>query len=160
MNKKSMSGLVELMKKISLLGVFRGNDNPILMNMSRKYHKKTSSLLIYTRDEGMHSCGWFKNPDYERCFHLSISYQAEDNGKIYLLSQNRNISELWCRLFFGDNVSKLWIEPSFSLEGKQKDVYHYRLFCDKNWQPIIPRKEVYSKDFTEKNWKSWSEIHR
>ena len=28
--------------------------------------------LIYTMDEGMHSIGWWKNPDYARCYHLSL----------------------------------------------------------------------------------------
>ena len=27
------------------------------------------------------------------------------------------------------------------------------------WQPVFPRGEVYSKQFTEKSWKSYSELH-
>lgn len=38
-------------------------------------------------------------------------------------------------------------------------VHHYRLFCDKAWKPILPRGEVYSKDWTPADWKSWSDVH-
>ena len=38
-------------------------------------------------------------------------------------------------------------------------VYHYRLFCDEGWQPLKPRGEVYTRDFIEKGWKSFSELH-
>ena len=33
-----------------------------------------------------------------------------------------------------------------------------RPLCDTHWRPILPRKEVYSKDFTELGWKSASEV--
>ncbi len=61
--------------------------------------------------------------------------------------------------FFGNNRRLLWCEPPYSKQGKQVEVYHYRLFCDENWQPIMPRGEVYSKQFTELGWKSYSELH-
>jgi hypothetical protein len=60
---------------------------------------------------------------------------------------------------FGQNKKMIWIEPPYSEHGKSKEVWHYRLFCDANWFPIMPRGEVYSKEFTEKGWKSYSEIH-
>ena len=31
--------------------------------------------------------------------------------------------------------------------------------CDEAWKPIMPRGEVYSTQFTERGWKSFSEIH-
>jgi hypothetical protein len=43
--------------------------------------------------------------------------------------------------------------------GRQYDVHHYRLFADKQWRPLLPRGEVYSKEFTERGWKSFGEIH-
>ena len=61
--------------------------------------------------------------------------------------------------FFGNNRRLLWCEPPYSKQGKQAEVYHYRLFCNENWQPIMPRGEVYSKQFTEQGWKSYSELH-
>lgn len=41
-----------------------------------------------------------------------------------------------------------------------KGVYHYRLFCDEAWKPIMPRGEVYSTQFTERGWKSFSDLHK
>lgn len=114
-------------------------------------------LIIYTRDVGHHTGGWFKNPDYERCLHLSASYRSPD-GATYL-PQNHALSRELAELFFGDYTRWLWIEPPFGPEGKRGDIYHYRLFCDPSWTPLFPRGEVYSKEFTEKGWKSFSEIH-
>lgn len=30
--------------------------------------------VLFTRDTGHHSTGWWKNPDYERCWHLSLGF--------------------------------------------------------------------------------------
>lgn len=106
--------------------------------------------IIFTRDIGHHSGGWWKNPDYERCWHLSISFQGGKNKK--------GLEKILDGLF-GLDKRKIWIEPPYSKEGKEKEVWHYRLFCDENWQPIIPRGEVYSKELTEKGWKSYSELN-
>jgi hypothetical protein len=32
------------------------------------------------------------------------------------------------------------------------------LFCDAQWQPILPRKEVYTREFTEAGWRSASQV--
>jgi hypothetical protein len=71
----------------------------------------------------------------------------------------KNAESLYVAALFGDNVSKLWIEPPFSPAGLAREVWHYRLFCDAAWQPLVPRGEVYSKDWTPADWKSWSDIH-
>lgn len=113
--------------------------------------------LIFTRDAGAHSAGWWKNPDYERCYHLSLSYR--DIFTHEPMRQQRKWSERLAMAFFGDEVRKIWIEPPYSPEGKQNDVYHYRLFVDAHWQAILPRGEVYSKENTPAGWKSWSEVH-
>lgn len=113
--------------------------------------------LICTRDVGHHTGGWFKNPDYERCFHLSVSFRSPDGEQ--RLPQNRRIAEELARAFFHEHVRWLWIEKPFSDMGKQCDVWHYRLFADPHWQPLLPRKEVYSREFTEKGWQSFSDIH-
>ena len=113
--------------------------------------------LIYTRDTGHHSSGWWKNPDYERCRHLSVSFFDPLTMMPDGFKRDRALD--WARLMFGDDVSKLWIEPPYTIDGKLRGVHHYRLFCDAGWQPIIPRGEVYSTEFTELGWKSFSEIH-
>jgi hypothetical protein len=124
-----------------------------------RYHHPTRTCLIYTRDAGMHASGWWKNPDYDRCLHLSVSFIAMEPGSFTRLPQDHKMAAKWCKIFFGEEVSKLWIEPPFSEQGKESDVYHYRLFCDPVWRPLIPRGEVYSKDWTPAGWKSWSDLH-
>lgn len=124
-----------------------------------RYHAPTQAVLLFTRDAGMHSSGWWKNPDYERCQHLSISFTARDGDGWADLPQDHKRAAKWCELFFGDNVRLLWVEPPFSDAGKAKDVYHYRLFCDPSWQPMKPRGEVYGREFTPAGWQSWSDLH-
>jgi hypothetical protein len=61
---------------------------------------------------------------------------------------------------FGEYKKWIWVEPPFSDHGKSMDVWHYRLFTDENWQPIKPKGEVYNTQFTEKGWKSFSELNQ
>ena len=106
----------------------------------------TGVRLIFSRDTGHHSSGWFKNPDYERCWHLSIS-PAPSPAE----------ARLWLGAFFGDAVRLAWMETAKTPLARQRAVQHWRVFCDAEWAPIHPRGEVYSTEFTEKGWKSASE---
>lgn len=120
-------------------------------------HEPTGTILIFTRDEGMHTSGWWKNPDFERCFHLSVSFRDPETG----LSRPRDVqlSKDWVEAFYHDDRRLIWAEPPYSPEGKGSEVWHYRVFADANWQPFLPRKEVYSKDFTEIGWLSFSDLN-
>lgn len=141
---------------------YDGRPSPAAIRHIRRcthYHKPTQAMVLYTRDVGMHASGWWKNPDYDRCLHLSLSFSAADRNGIYRLPHDHKMSKRWAEAFFGDDVGLLWIEGPFSLEGKAADVWHYRLFCDPSWKPIKPRGEVYSLDWTPSDWKSWSDIH-
>jgi hypothetical protein len=131
-------------------GLFDGRSESKYMLDCRWFLEKYGCIVIFTRDIGHHSGGWWKNPDYERCYHLSISF-PEGRNKRHL---NKVIDGL-----FGWTKRFLWIEPPYSKEGKSAEVWHYRLFCDAGWQPIKPRGEVYSKEFTEIGWKSFSELN-
>lgn len=112
--------------------------------------------LIFTRDEGHHAVGWWKNPDYERCWHLSMSFVYPNNTSAPYDFQEAN---RWAKLFFGDDRRWVWVEGPYSREGKAHDVHHYRLFTDFGWQAIKPRGEVYTREFTEAGWKTFSELH-
>jgi hypothetical protein len=118
---------------------------------------EVSARLIYTRDVGHHTSGWFKNPDYERCLHLSISFCV--NPTDAPLPFDHKAAETIARAFFEDAARKCWIEPPYSQEGWRFGVHHYRLFCNEAWQPILPRGEVYDRRDTPADWKSFSEIH-
>lgn len=121
-------------------------------------HRPTESQLIFSRDVGHHTSGWFKNPDYERCEHLSIAYRDSETGEFFG-RQKWDITRDWLRLFFGDAMRLVWTEPPFTDQGKHDGVYHFRVFYSEAWlAPILPRGEVYSKELTEVGWKSFSEV--
>jgi len=122
----------------------------------RGAHEPTGTVLIFTRDVGMHSSGWWKNPDYERCFHLSLSYRDPETDRPR--PRDVKLSKEWVQAFFHEHQRLIWAEPPYSDEGKVSDVWHYRVFCDANWVPMLPRKEVYTREFTEAGWKSFSEL--
>lgn len=145
------SSFVKAIKEQAGRGLFDGTEHTArYMYRCRHQCPNTHALLIFSRDTGHHTSGWWKNPDYERCYHLSISFED---------GHSRKMAERWCKALFGDHVAKLWIEPPYSPAGKARDVWHYRLFCDAGWEPLVPRGEVYSKDWTPADWKSWSDLH-
>lgn len=117
------------------------------------------TVLIFTRDEGMHTSGWWKNPDYERCLHLSLSFRDPRTGEP-TGHHDRYLADEWCRLFFRHMCRLIWAEPPFSPEGKVHATWHYRVFMAEDWKtPILPRGEVYTREFTKAGWKSWSDVH-
>lgn len=118
---------------------------------------ETSARLIYTRDIGHHTAGWWKNPDYERCLHLSISFCVNPTDEP--MPFHKKMAEVIARSFWSDHVAKAWVEMPYTDEGKRVDVRHYRLFCDPAWNPILPRGEVYSRRNTPADWRSFSEVH-
>ncbi len=155
-----MEKVVRLLKLAAMTGYYSGlirsmADQVYLSRCTAGHTDGTT--LIFTRDTGHHSAGWFKNPDYERCWHLSVSFRDPETGESRPFDHRE--SERWVKLFFRGNTNLLWCEPPYSPEGKLRGVHHYRLFCNEAWQPIKPRGEVYSREFTEKGWKSFSEIH-
>lgn len=130
--------------------------NRSLLARCSGYHEGTGTKLIFTRDAGMHTSGWWKNPDYERCWHLSLSFVNPLTGEP--LPKDVQLTKQWLETFFGEHQRYLWSESPKSEEGKQRDVWHYRIFCDPAWQPIIPRGEVYSREHTEAGWLSFSDL--
>lgn len=124
--------------------------------------------MAYTRDDGMHDIGWWKNPLYSRCLHLSLSFVGLTRSSLdprealraVPLPQKHAAAHAICLAFYGDQARKLWIEPPYTDVGKAHDVYHYRLFMTENFgEPVELKGEVYTLQFTAKGWKSWSELH-
>lgn len=134
-------------------GTFK-SENYLIQCHSTDYG--TGSIILFTRDIGHHSSGWWKNPDYERCWHLSLSFFAPFS--LERLPKNSGLTEKWLGLLFGDNKKLLWCEPPHTPQGKKIDVWHYRLFADSKWQAIKPRGEVYTREFTKAGWKSYSDV--
>ena len=152
--------LIASLKRRAESGLFDGTlGSKIYLDACSEYDSKAGTYLIFTRDHNHHMSGWWKNPDYERCYHLSLSF-TEPRDRQSRKPKDKHLTELWCRAFFGDNARMLWCEPPYSPLGKKNDVWHYRLFCNPAWEPILPSKEVYSLHKTPADWKSFSEIHK
>lgn len=148
--------LVSMMKSVAEMGVGTGSGMTPYMYACRQIDRPSGTVLMFTRDEGMHSCGWWKNPDYERCYHLTLSFR--DPVTFEPAPQNKRLAFRWVKAFFDDDINLLWCEPPYSRNGRLLDVWHYRLFCDPAWEPIKPRGEVYSRELTEAGYKTFSEI--
>ena len=149
--------LIVALKTAVARGVWDGKQPNAYFRSCRQVDAKKGISVLFTRDTGYHTSGWWKNPDYERCLHLSLS--VRDAVTQQPLPRERKLFQEIAEVFFGANARKAWIEGPYSPEGKQSDVWHYRVFCDPSWTPIMPRHEVYSREFTETGWKSFSEIH-
>jgi len=131
-------------------GIWNGVDYDAYFERCRFFLEGSGARIIFTKEVGYHTSGWWKNPDYERCYHLSLSF---------LGGTDRGTSRKILAGLFHDYEHLIWAEPPYYPEGKEHDVWHYRLFCDEHWNPIKPRGEVYSTQFTERGWKSFSELH-
>lgn len=155
-----MPGVVKEMRRRAMAGFFYGTNSPsdrAYVNNCTATHEPSGTIIIFTRDTGHHACGWWKNPDYDNCFHLSLSFRDPETGAYD--SRNLKLTGEWLNYFYGDHKSLIWVEPPYSEQGKQSDTYHYRLFVHPDWKtPLLPRGEVYSREFTEAGWKSWSDV--
>jgi hypothetical protein len=169
-------------------GYFDGRRVPqlALMRFCSVDVEEVWTRVMFTRDVGHHTSGWLKNPDYERCYHLSLSAAGplpEQGSERRIVTPggagqlvgldlkplvglpvqaselDRDLEEAWVDAFYGEAARYVWRESAKSDIGRRKAVWHYRVFCDETWTPIVPRGEVYSTEFTELGWQSWSELH-
>ena len=158
-----LDALVPFARLTAQRGIFDGRmnrRNQALIDACRHQLRIKTGLccsIIYTRETGYHSGGWWKNPDYERCLHLSIAF-VEERPFGRLPFQKKEALRI-ATAFFGDDVRLTWFEPAYSERGKECDVGHYRLFCDPGWNPMKPRGEIYNTDWTPASWKSFSDLH-
>lgn len=119
--------------------------------------------LLLSRDKMHHSVGWWRNAEYEFCWHLSLS--AVDRSVVTSGQQPTGYEELphdevryWARLIFGEHIDKLWNEPGgtdprLTRTEKRRNalIWHLRLFLepeilDRRGEPhvpFVPRGEVY-----------------
>jgi hypothetical protein len=160
--ERHMDAVVVAMRAVAARGAFEGRlDTPrerAYLRACTRDDLETGARLIFSRDAGHHASGWFKNPDYERCWHLSMSPLA---GRIVTAEPRelaRDVVLAWVRAFFADATRHVWAESPKSAAGLAAGVWHWRVFCDAAWMPLAPRGEVYSSEFTEKGWRSASEV--
>ncbi len=171
--------IVSKIRRRSLTGFNDGSDSATTMNYIAEcsfFHGLTGTIILFTRDQYHHTSGWMKNPDYERCQHVSVSFrEPQPNWAFDRLANPRTLAALgavippapfvlkeamvWVEKILWPDAALSWMEMPFSPQGKELSVRHWRLFCDEAWKPIHPRGEVYSTEFTELGWRSWSELN-
>lgn len=118
--------------------------------------------LRFSRDRMHHSVGWWRNAEYEYCYHLSISARERSlmrmllagieppGGDIYEPISHAE-ETYWGRLFFAEHADKVWHEPggtdprlTSEERRRHRHIVHLRLFLDpETFQPFIPTGEVY-----------------
>ena len=106
----SDSDIFPRIAKVAKNGTFDGMEMTDYFENCRWFVERYDCIIILTRDVGYHSSGWWKNPDYERCYHLSISFPS---------GLNRKKLEYILEKFFGNNRRLLWCEAPYSEKGKR-----------------------------------------
>lgn len=121
--------------------------------------------LLLSRDRRHHSVGWWRNAEYEYCWHLSMAAKAigppVDQGGWAAADFEeipRGEVKAWTDIIFGEHVDKLWFEPGgidprLTREEARTHAkfWQMRLFLDPELLdargephvPFIPRGEVY-----------------
>jgi len=164
-----MAEVAREMRRRSKHGLFDGRPDrraERYLSACRRLDFRTGAVLLFTRDGGHHSSGWMKNPDYERCWHLSLSPLPPGASRIWmprageeqLAELDKKVSCAWVKAFYGEDLRYVWEESPKSPEGRACNVWHYRVFCNEAWEPIVPRGEVYSTELTELGWRSASQV--
>lgn len=116
--------------------------------------------LLLSRDRGHHSSGWWRNAEWEYCWHLSVSSRPAVEARMAVIGLREDVGYIdrpreeevyWGRLFFGEHASMVWHEPggtdprlSLAESRRNKSISHLRLFLDpETFEPFIPDGEVY-----------------
>ncbi len=163
MNKSQQAAFDQWLKKMvddhnaaASRGTWDGQGMTPYWHSCRHAHMFRGIGSIMTRDVGYHSSGWFKNPDFERCMHLSLSFF--DPSTRTPMPHDHDVAAKIVKAMFFPHAKLVLVESPRYDAGKTLGVYHYRLFCDAHWQAIKPRGEVYSKELTDAGWKSFSDV--
>jgi hypothetical protein len=115
--------------------------------------------LLLSKDRMHHSVGWWRNAEYEYCWHLSMSAVSAHEYHRYttfgLIPATEDIPReemvYWGRVFFGEHAHKAWYEPGGTdprltrTEAHDRSkMHHLRVFLSPlSLRPIIPKGEVY-----------------
>lgn len=106
--------------------------------------------VTMTFDTGTHASGWWRNSEYDRCYHLSVCHVTATGVEACTVDEVR----AWARAAFPRHYPWTWTESPLGLAGaiqsaercgvpRYPNVAHVRLFCDQAGQPIKPTGEVY-----------------
>lgn len=105
--------------------------------------------LQLSKDRMHHSVGWWRNAEYEYCWHLSISaWESEGKAPVPIPAEEERY---WTHAFFPVHFNKVWHEPGgtdprLTPEEKLRNrhIIHQRVFLDpESFEPFVPQGEVY-----------------
>jgi len=110
--------------------------------------------LLFSRDRMHHSVGWWRNAEYEYCWHLSMSaWDATTGPPAHGKPEDipPEVERYWTHAFFPADFNKVWHEPGGTdprLTPREKmrhrHFVHQRIFLDpETFQPFVPQGEVY-----------------
>ncbi len=122
--------------------------------------------LTLSRDRMHHSVGWWRNAEYEYCWHLSMAAKvreaAEGGQETWAAAPFEQVpraeARYWAHAVFRDHVDKLWFEPGGTDPRLTREearahatMWHLRLFLEPKildargepFVPFIPAGEVY-----------------
>jgi len=158
--ERHMARVADAMTAYAKTDAFDGTaTGQLYLSMCRHVDPQSGHVVLFTRDSGHHTSGWLRNPDYERCYHLSLSPIPNQVISAYQsMEPDADITRMWCEAFFGEHFPLAWSESPKSAVGRQCGVWHWRVFADEHWEPFKPRGEVYSSLVTELGWKSATEV--
>lgn len=153
--------LVRRMTRKAMKGWYVGDARSLTRFAAKADIELTPELwirLLFSRDKMHHSSGWWRNAEYEFCWHLSISaWDAatieEGIGPQYT-SDPEDVPEsqerYWTHAFFPHDFNKVWHEPGGTdprltpaEKMKHRHFVHQRLFLDpETFEPFVPTGEV------------------
>lgn len=110
--------------------------------------RPTSVMLSF--DQGTHASGWWRNSEYDSCYHLSVCHPTATAIEACSDAEVR----AWARAAFPHHYQWTWTERPLSAGAAEQstvrcgvervpNVAHVRLFTDQAGQPILPMGEVY-----------------
>ncbi len=148
----------------------RTAENKRGMSTCSAHHEASNTSVVFARDSGHYSGGGgYKSQASDRCFHLALTFLDFENG-IALPPDPKKTRE-WLNAFFPGQCHLLWAEAPVDLGAvasfwrwclglKMGDAlfWHFRLFCDENWQPLTNEPALMQRDMRARGFVRASEL--
>lgn len=158
------AGSVRAWREWALRNPWPGNE-PILdarhvLDTSAITEPGRPTRVLLSLDVGYHASGWWKNEEYERCLHVSVSHPRPDRPKLWtpkhelgdaggvgmdLETPTDDEVRSWGDAIFGLANRWTWLEPAASVFDpyRRPNVVHLRLFLTLELEPTKPVGEPY-----------------
>jgi len=161
--------LVGIMRRQALAGWYTGTPETAAAHIARLVvpgviEPELAVSLSFSRDRMHHAVGWWRNAEYEYCWHLSVACKVFEGGgqrewaDVPFEHFPHDELRYWATAFYGKDIDKTWTEPGGTdprLTSVEKRIHatmwHVRLFLHPEilnpqgepFHPFIPEGEVY-----------------